>query len=401
MARVNYKNLVESFNRFPDRAPTLLRESLEAKDLNPRDVDFGALFEAHFGWEEFRACRMDRGRSVTKDVFEAAGAVSTASFQNISGQLIFRMMMDEFTSEDFVFSKMIPEEQGDVDFEKVAGLSGIGPGTDSEWITDEGWEYKLAGPGEDWINLPTTVKRGKIVALTREALFYDRTKKIQDACSKVGYWLGYNGEIRAIDAVIDENGGAKSAQVGGHRYHWQGTSYATYGDSSAAHPWDNLVAANALVDWTDLDAIDQAFNDLVDPFTGAPVVMGGMQLIAPFGLNKVASRIANATEVTVATPGYAVSGNPTVTKIANPYGGKFEVVSSRLLAQRMATDTSYYYGDVRAAFRRIVHFPFQTIQAPPNTDDEFKRDIVAQWRADVKDAYATIQPRAMVKSTVA
>lgn len=401
MARVNYTNLVESYARFPGRADALLRESLAAKDVDAKSFDFGRLFEECFGWQEFRACKNDPGRLVTHDVYEAAGAVSTASFQNISGQIIYSMMMDRYTDEEFVFSKLIPEQQGNIQFEKMAGLSRIGPGADDEWIVDEGWEYKLAGPGEDWVNLPETKKRGKIVPLTREALFYDRTGQVQEACSEIGYWLGYNGEIRAIDTVIDENGGAKSAALGGHRYHWQGTSYATYGDSSASHPWDNLVASNALVDWTDLDALDQAFNDLTDPFTGAPIVMGGVQLITTFGLNKTAARIGQATEMSIATPGYATTGNPTLVKIPNMYSGKFEVISSRLLAARLGTDTSYFYGDVRAAFGRVVHFPFSTRQAPPNSEDEFKRDIVAQWRADVKDAYFTKQPRAMVKSTVA
>jgi hypothetical protein len=399
MPTPNYKVLIESFDRFPDKAPRLLRESLAAKDLNPHDFDFGRLFEQCFGWEEFRSCRQS-GR-LAHEVFEAAGAVSTSAFKDISGQIIYAMTLEAMNREEFVFSKLIPEYQSPFTFEKVAGLTDIGPGNDDEWIVEEGEEFQTVGVGQDWINLPETKKRGKIVPLTREAVFFDRTNTVQTKCGEVGYWLQYNDEIRAIDCVVDENAGAKSAALGGHRYHWQDTSYATYADSSAGHPWDNLVASNALVDWTDIDGADQVLNEITDPFTGTPVVIERPYLVCTKQLEKTAGRIKDSTKLQVVTPGYATSGNPTLTEVGNPYAGAFEVLSSRLLAQRMATDTTWYYGDLKGAFIKVVNFPFQTKQAPPNSDDEFKRDIVAQWRADMRNAYGTKQPRKMAKCTVA
>lgn len=402
MPTPNYKTLVETYLKYPDKARLFLRESLSARDLHAKDFDFGRLFEACFGWEEFRACRQDQERLVTGPVFEAAGAVSTSAFKDISGQIIYALTMDGYQDEEFKISKLIPERQSPYSFEKVAGITEIGPGNDAEWVVEEGEEYQTVGVGQDWINLPETKKRGKIVPLTREAIFFDRTGQIQERCGKVGYWLGYNDEIRAIDCVIDENGGAVSAAIGGHRYHWRDTSYATYGDTVAAtHPWDNLAASNALVDWTDLDAADQLLNEMTDPNTGAPFLVEADTLICTKQLEKTAMRIKDATKLSVATPGYAVSGNPTLTEVGNPYSGKFEIISSRLLAQRMATDTTWYYGAVKKAFVKIVNFPFATRQAPPNSEAEFKRDIVMQWRADVRNAYGTLQPRLVVKNTVA
>jgi hypothetical protein len=395
MARPNYDALVRVYKEHSERAPKLLRESLAARDVNAKDFDFGRLFEACFGWEEFRSCRSSSDRSVNAQVFEAAGAVSTAAFKDISGQIIYQMTLDGYTDEEFVFSKMIPERQSPYTFEKVAGITEIGPGNDAEWVVDENQDFQTVGVSQDWINLPETKKRGKIVPLTREAIFFDRTNQVQEKCGKIGYWLGYNDEIRAIDCVVDENGGAVSAAVGGHRYHWRDTSYATYGDT----PWDNLAASNALVDWTDLNGAEQLLNEVVDPNTGAPFLTKADTLIVTKQLEYTALRIARATTVQVITPGYATTGNPTITEAPNPFAGQLNVVTSRLLAQRMATDTSWFFGSPKKAFVKVVNFPFQTKQAPANADDEFKRDVVMQWRADCRNAYGTLQPRLMVKNT--
>ncbi len=392
---INYKSLVENWKKFPVESKTLLKESLKNKAILAKELDFGRLFEQVFGFEEFRACRSSRDRSV-HSVFEAAGAVSTSTFKDISGQIVYQSTLDAYENEEFVFSKIIPERTSIYTFEKVPGITGIGPGNDDEWIVEEGQDFQTVGVSQDWINMPETQKRGKIVPITREAIFFDRTQMVQDKCSEVGYWLGYNSEMRAIDCIVDENGGAKSAAVGGHRYHWRDTSYATYGDS----PWDNLAASNALVDWTSLNAAEQLLNEMVDPNTGAPFLITPNTIIVTKQLEKVAMRIAHATEVQAVTPGFATSANPSIARADNPYAGyNLKVLSSRLLAQRMATKTSWFFGNPEKAFARVVNFPFQTTQAPPNNEDEFKRDIVTQFRTDVRDAYGTVNPRLMAKST--
>jgi hypothetical protein len=99
------------------------------------------------------------------------------------------------------------------------------------------------------------------------------------------------------------------------------------------------------------------------------------------------------------TPGYATSANPNQAQWSNPYGGKFEVVSSRLIAPRLGTDTSWFYGSPKKAFFYAVNFPFNTLQAPSNSHDEFHRDIVNQFRADERGNYGTKEPRLMIKAT--
>jgi hypothetical protein len=56
-------------------------------------------------------------------------------------------------------------------------------------------------------------------------------------------------------------------------------------------------------------------------------------------------------------------------------------------------------GDITKYARYMVNWPLQTKQAPPNSHDEFHRDIVQQYRADERGAYAVIEPRVMAKAT--
>jgi hypothetical protein len=208
----------------------------------------------------------------------------------------------------------------------------------------------------------------------------------------LGKWCGVNREKRAIDCVIDENATA-------HRYNWRGTTIATYGDNSGSHTWDNLAASNALVDWTDLDTAEQVFNGITDPYTGEPVMIEPKHLVITKQLEQTAMRILNATEIRVATPGWATTGNPTETLLQNPYRTKYMPVTSRLLAARLATDTTWFLGDISKAFRYRVAEPMNVAQAGANSEDEFKRRIVQQFRVNERGAYYTVNPRYMVTCT--
>lgn len=387
---IKYESLLKHFRAEPERAAAELKEAFSSKQLKAAEFNFSRLFEECFGFGEFRACREQR--RTTSQVFEAAGSVSTASFQNISGQIVYSALLEGYEAEEFVFQKVIPEEpitNGTLDGEKIAGITDIG---DETAIRNEGDPYTLMGVGEDWIFAPAVKDRGGIVAVTWEAVFADRTGRLLEQCSKVGYSRGLAREKQAIDCLVDENTTA-------HRYNWRGTVIATYGDNSGSHTWDNLAASNALVDWTDVDAAEQVLNGIVDPYTGEPVMVDATHLITTKQLEQTAFRILNATEIRVATPGYATSNNPTQTNLQNPYRSKYTHLTSKLLAARLATDTTWFLGNPAKAMRYRVAEKMQVVQAPPNNSDEFHRRIVQQYRVNERGAYYWVNPRYMVANT--
>lgn len=376
-----------------ERANTELADAFRTGEFDSGNVDFGRLFEQLFGWHDFRACR-DK-KQLAHNVFkeratEAAGAISTASFLNIIGQIAYSTFLKEYEKEEFIFTKLIPEVRTEfLDGEKVAGITGV---ADEVQVRPEGERYPIVGVGEDWIFTPPVLDRGEIMPITWEAVFADRTGQLLPRLGQIGQAAGVNMEKRAIDVIIDENTTAG-------RYNWRGTSIATYGDNSGSHSWDNLSATTPLTDWTSLDAVEQVANGLLDPYTGEPWPLDMKDLVVPMGLRRTAERIIHATQIRVATPGYATSGNPTLTNMDNPYSNQYTIRWSRLLTSRMNVKTSWYAGDIASAFRRMVAEPMAVVQAPTNDIDEFERRIVAKFRVNERSAFTTFNPRYMIKAT--
>lgn len=320
------------------------------------------------------------------DLMEDGGAVSTAAFGNITGQIIYTETMLGFDDEAFVFSNIVPNVPTKFNGEVIPGIGRMG---DVAEVIPEGKPYPRAGLNEDWIQTPQTFKRGLMIDLTREAVFFDRTGDLMTKAGELGRWLGQNKEIRLINAFIDENSTA-------HRYNWRGTTYASYQTST---PWDNITASNTLVDWTDIDNAEQTLAAIVDPNTGAPILNTPKDLVVARQNLYTAKRIVSATEITVTTPGYAVSGNPTETKAANPIAN-YRIVSSQLLAAQMGTDTDWYLGDIARMLQYRENFPLQVEQAPVGSGDMWERDIAMSWKAGERGAAVVIEPRVTTKNTV-
>lgn len=397
---LNHEGLVKEYTSLYESegeggASDAFREIFQSKAIHPGNVDLGALFEACFGRHEFVACRAGGQQYLANDVMvraltEAEGAVATSAFRNITGQIVYSTVMDAYSLEESVITKMIPEVPTKfLDGEKIPGVNQIGP---EGVVRDEGNEYAIAGFGEDWLFTPPVKDTGMIVNVTWEAVFADRTNLVLTRAGDVGRWIAYDIEQRAVDCLIDENRTS-------HRYNWRGTVIASYGDNSGTHTFDNLQASNGLSDHANINSAVQLLNQMTDPYTAQPTVYEAKHLVVTKQLEQTARRIIRAGEIRVTVPGYATTANPSQTVAPNPYANAFELVTSRQLAFRLATDTDWFLGDVSQYAKRMVAEPLAVLQAPPNSPDEFKRRIVGQYRANVRDAFVVVQPRAMIKST--
>ncbi len=366
-------------------------EGLETKQIDLNRVSIRGLFEEFIpGGREIVDSWNPRHGGGGISLTEAAGAIDTALFSNITGQVVYNRILQAFAAEEYVFSKIVPNVPTQFNGEKIAGISRIG---DEAQVVPEGRPYPLVGVSEDYIQTPQTLKRGMIDALTKEAVFFDRTGVLLARCGEVGEFLGLNKEKRLIDAVLDQN-------VTTHRYNWKGTTYATY---QSAAPWINLIASgNTLTDWTSIDAAEQVLASIRDPWTGEPIMIQPKDLIVARGKLYTARRIVTATEIAVVTPGFATSGNPTRTMTPNPIQG-YRIISSQLLGARMSLAsepaTDWFIGDVARAVNYMENFPLTVVQSPTNSEAEFQRDIVIQWKASERGAAAVVEPRVLVRSS--
>lgn len=371
-----------------------IKNGLDSKQIDPNRISLSELFDNFVFDSKGDLCGRELRESWNPkhgggvQLLEAGNAVDTSVFSNITGQIVYSTIMQVMASEVFAFSQLVTTVPTQLSGEKIPGVGQLG---DKAEVVGEAQQYPTVGVGEDYIETPATTKRGLIVPVTKEAIFFDRTGLVLGRCRDVGEALAVGKEKRIIDAYVDENSTA-------HRYKWKGTSYATF---QASTPWINIKSSNTLVDWTDIDAAEQILNAITDPNTGEPVMSEPTHLICCKELEQTARRIVNASEITVVTAGYATSGNPTETKAGNPYRNKYQVLSSRLLAARMATDTSWFLTNPAKQVAYMENWPMTIAQAPVNSEAEFTQDIVLRFKASERGAAAVMEPRVAVKSTVA
>lgn len=398
---MNYQELGRQYRaalkeKAPNRFINDITDALKAKQLRPNDFSIRRLFESLVddGMQIVESWNPRNGGQGGVSLAEVdahspahlleAGAVMSTAFGNITGQIVYNKVMEAYTDEAFVFTPLVTTVSTQFNGEKIAGITRLGDNFES---IPEASPYPLAGIGEDWIETPQTTKRGEIVPLTKEAIFFDRTGLILQRAGEVGTFYGMNKEKRIIDAVIDEN-------VTGHRYKWKGIIYATFQSTT---PWVNLKTSNALVNWVDIDDAELVFSELIDPHTGEPILINPKHLVCTRVLRNTARQIVNAVEV---RKGDGAS-NTAVTIGASPLETNYEIKSSALLAQRMGTDTTWYIGDVGKAVNYMENWPMAVVEAPANSEMEFTHDIVRRWKVSERGTTVVVEPRALVKNTVA
>jgi hypothetical protein len=369
---------------------------LQADEFSVQDL------AAHFILEDDRPIglegvkRLYNPEGSPMDISEATGGVHSSAFANITGQIVFSRILQGYMSEDFVVSRMVSTIPTSLKGEKIPGINKLtDPGQDS-LVVDEGEEYATQGFGENWIETPVPFKRGRIVPVTKEAIFFDRTNLVLSRASQVGELIGTNKEKRLLDMVI---GGAKT-------YNRNGTAYWTYyglADASTA-PYVNHLDANELIDWTDINNLETLFAKLTDPDTGEPIIMTGRQLLIGPQLRMTANRILTATNTRTGTNPVVEAANPLATM------GISTFVSRLLYARLIATDTYghsesatnaagyYWYGDFKKAFAYMQNWALTTSRAPTNSEAEFSQDIVARFKASEMGAAAVLEPRAITRS---
>lgn len=390
---INARELRQLYDRLgAKRTVQHLSEALQNRHLRPSDFSIRDLAESLVpGGNEWVAnMRAKSGRASLME----AGTVDYSAFSNITGQIFFTEIREHYEDEAFVFSKLIPTKPSKIlDTEKIPGIGGAGDKFGSP--VEEGEAYPSLQVVEDYQEIAGKRTRGGIINVTRLAVEGDRTGQLLEHCQKIGFYLGLNKEKRIIDALIDENGGATSITAGGHRYHWRGTSYATYQTTT---PWINKKTSNGLTDWTKVEQLELQLAGITDPFTGEPVMIKPTHLIVAPDLLHTANRILTATNVQTHVGGYATSGNLQDYHAPSPLS-PYKVASSRLLKARLATDTDWFLGAPEKAIAYYENWPVTVTQLGAGSEMEFTHDVILRVKASERGAAAVVNPRLIAKSS--
>ena len=389
MATIRYREIKRRYQLDgPDKTVQHLREALTQGQLKPEDFSLRDLAEGLVpeGCEWVRM--LDPRNAGGVHLLEAGEAVDLTAFLNVTGQVIYSKILEGYTQEAFVVSKLVDTVPTRLDGEKIPGIGRI---KDEATEVHPGMPYPHVGFGEDYIETPATTKHGLIVAITREAIFFDRTNLVLNRAAEVGEVLGLNKEKRLVDLAIGAT----------NNYKWKGTAYNTYYASGGGGPWVNSLASNELVDWTDVDAAEQLFADILDPNTGEPVLVEPDAVLVAPAYRHAAARVFNAAEIH-----FTASGAPTTTYSPNPLS-RYRLLDSRLMYRRIvasgvaAADAKkwWFIGDFRRAFAYMENWPITVTQSPANSEADFNQDIVVRFKASERGAAAAINPRFVIKCT--
>lgn len=366
----------------PEQFTLQMTEAIKANHIRPEEVSIRVLAETTLGATFVR--EMDPTLNNPVSLTEA-GVVDSTAFSNITGQLIISTLLAAYENEEFVATKMVRNISTKLSGEKIPGITGLKEGDVA--VVGEGMPYPHAGFGEDYIETPATVKRGLIIPVTREAIFFDRTHLVLQRATEVGEVMGLNKEKRILDVIVGAT----------NNYNRMGTSSNTYQGST---PWVNVQDSTALEDWTDMDLADNLFAEMLDPNTNEPILLSGRQLFVPPQLASVATRIVSATEIRTATNSSA--------QIAI-WGNRFlglELASSRQLYRRLlaagnnaaSSKSHWFYGDFNKAFAYMENWPITVSKAPLNSEAEFEQDIIIRYKASERGVAVVMEPRAMTRN---
>jgi hypothetical protein len=224
-------------------------------------------------------------------------------FSYITKAVIGQKVMNQFSLPDFVLSRLLPTETSRIQGEVIPGMTWIG---DRGEIVAEGELYPTVTFGEDWVRMPLAFKHGMIIPITREAVFFDRTNLILKMAGMIGEWLGVQKEKEIADTIIDNPRGSSTSGQG-NRYEWRGTQYATYDTGTN---WTNS-AANQLADYTDIENAEALFDNMTDPQTGEPIMIGGNRTMLVMPHNRfLAARLSGASEIRTGTDPVTIGNNP-------------------------------------------------------------------------------------------
>ena len=381
---LNYRELKRRFD-LDGGAKTAahLSEALAARDLQPEDFSLRDLAEALIPDGRQWVRTLDPRTSGAVALQETLDGVDATAFRHVAGEVVHARILQSYAQESFVLSKLVQTIPTRLDGEKIPGATALGDGID---VVGPGMPYPHVGFAEDYIETPQTAKRGFIVPVTKEAIYFDRTHLVLSRAAEVGEVLGLNKEKRLLDLLIGV----------ANNYRSNGVNVNTY---NTGNPWKNVLAANELVDWTDVDAAEQLFADMLDPATGEPVLLGATTVLVMPAYRHAAHRVFNAQEIVYAS-------GATNTTAANPLGN-YRVRESRLAYRRVlasgvaAADAKkwWFIGDFAKAIAYMENWPITVTQAPSGSEAEFNNDVVLRFKASERGAAAMMNPRYVVKCT--
>jgi len=383
---------------------TMVCDLLEGKDQSGRTVpkkraeDFSirALWEGLVG-PVGETLPNYSGGSGRFNFIEMQEAVDSTMFPNVMGVLISAKVIDGYNMNAMIGDQLCTTMTSKLRSERLVGFTSL----EGPLEVPEAMPYEESTFGEKFVTTDTA-KKGRILEITEEAIYFDQTGQLLMRASRLGEMAREERELVILSGVLDVGSGALGYK---DVYRPAGVATALYSTAN-----QNLVAGNnPLVDWTDIDAalLWQSLNVTDDRVVAAdrlPIPMIPRVVLVGRGLIGTLSRVLSATEHR-STSGTEtlITGNP-LTGIAPglvPLTSPFINTLAAVAGSRYDDANDWFIGDPKRQFIWQEIWPLQTLRAMQNDEAQFRRDIMARFKVRYFGGFAAIDTKYWLKVNAA
>lgn len=344
-------------------------DGLAAGKINLNQVRLRDLAESFMGptW----AAKLRKRAEGLRTVGESTDAVDASAFADITGQLLVNEVKQKYSAPEFIGSQIvetIPITNGNLGPQRTPWLSNV---IDDAYTIQPGMNYPRTAFVENFIDYPAPEKFGEICAVTMEMIYSDLTAQARDSAGDVGRRTALNKEERIAKVVL--------GVVNNHS--WNGTSYNTYQTST---PWINKLTGKTVLDWTNINDIEQLFVNMLDPNTGKPIFVKPEWVLCMPAKYYTIKRIFAASDVRTNDG----ASNTQATYAPSPIETQYSVYKSPVFFQQLKNSgvsasnaNEYVLMGNRRAFVWRQAMPLEVVEAPAQNPAQFHQDIAIQIRA--------------------
>lgn len=369
--RVGYKKAAEKLDSL-----------MKAGKLQPGDFSLRQLFEELVDPTDM------------SDVVAIAEAVNTSAFPTVAAKIIHKDILDEYNlalgDAEQLVRRSDPTNR--TDEELVVGFEA---GDTEPLLRRQGMAYEETDFGEKNWKLKMS-DFGRIISLTRETIFEDRTGEVLSRARDIGRAAGHQQQKVIIQTIEGNPRTAfQETAFGGAIYKGQTLTqaqlYSTNHSALDGQVNKNLIASNGLADWTNIDAIHQEFANMTNE-AGDKISIVPTTLLVPFALKATAFQIINSTMVQ-AVGDTDARNLPTINPLKDM--GSLRIMSSVF----MESATTYFAGDFPKQLLLLDVFRPETASQGTTSELAFSNQIIARFRFSYHYGIGHTDWRYIVKNT--